>query len=328
MQISEKSLQKIAEMVCGANGTTGGFSWPNFPYRSGPRLSEFFCQAGLPHRHSVGGRKYWVLEVLAKENVSHASNPMLPSDTMVLILQHLLDARTFAEEKKDRKAAIDELNSILTWDGLRVVIDDSGIAQIETEGTGARSVGTLYQVRRAWTEEELRLRGLFERFLDQASEDEITEELLVPLFQHLGFQRISVSGHKDKRLEFGTDLWMKYSLPTKHCLFFGCQIKKEKIDSSGSSSSNVATILNQINMMLDHPVWDPESNRKQLLDHVYIISGGEITKQAKHWLGERLDASKRRHIIFMDRPELLDLAVANRIALPKSGTLSQDDVPF
>ena len=42
------------------------------------------------------------------------------------------------------------------------------------------------------------------------------------------------------------------------------------------------------------------------------LVGDEITKQARNWLGERLDASKRRHIIFMDRPELLDLAVSFR----------------
>jgi hypothetical protein len=69
-------------------------------------------------------------------------------------------------------------------------------------------------------------------------------------------------------------------------IFFGCQIKKEKIDAAGKSDANIAGILNQITMMLDHPIWDPANNRNQLLDHVYIISGGEITKQAKNWLGQ------------------------------------------
>jgi hypothetical protein len=327
MQISEKTLLKIAEMLCGSNGTPGGYHWPNFPYRSAPMLSEFFCCVGLPHRHTVGTRKYWVLEVLQKENLTTASNPQLPADTIILILQSLLDARTMEEATKDRTLAIQDVNSVLKWERLRAFVDQDGLAQIETHDSGAKSVGTLFEISRRWTEEEIRLRGQFEAFLDSGSEDQITEALLVPLFQHLGFQRISVAGHKDKRLEYGTDLWMKFTLPTKHGLFFGCQVKKDKIDATGKSDSNIAGILNQITMMLDHPIWDTQSNRKQLLDHIYIISGGEITKQAKHWLAERLDASKRRHIIFMDRSELLDLLVANRIPLSKRPS-EVDDVPF
>jgi hypothetical protein len=300
----------------------------NMLYRSGPMLSEFFCSIDLPHRHTIGTRKYWAIEVLQKENVSSASNPQLPADTLILILQSMLDARTMEEAGIDRSLAIQDMNSVLKWEGLRVFLDQSGLAQLEAHDSGAKSVGTLFEIRRRWTEEEMKLRVQFEAFLGTGTEDQITEELLVPLFQHLGFQRISVTGHKDKRLEYGTDLWMKYTLPTKHGLFFGCQVKKEKIDATGKSDNNVAGILNQITMMLDHPIWDTQSNRRQLLDHVYIISGGEITKQAKHWLGERLDVSKRRHIIFMDHPELLDLLVANRIPLPKLSSEANSDVPF
>jgi hypothetical protein len=328
MRISEKSLIKIAEMLCGADGMTRGYQWPNFPYRSAPRLSEFFACIDLPYRHTIGTRKYWVLDVLQKENITTASNPLLPADTIILILQSLLDGRSLEEAGKDRHLAVQDINSVLKWEKLRVFIDKDGLAQIETHDSGVRSVGTLFEVRRRWTDQEIQLRGQFETYLDMASEDEITGSLLVPLFLHLGFQRISIAGHKDKRLEFGTDLWMKFTLPTKHTLFFGCQVKKDKIDATGKSDSNIAGILNQITMMLDYPIWDSQSNRKQLLDHVYIISGGEITKQAKHWLAERLDASKRRHIIFLDRPELLDLLVANQIPVPKHGTGSESDVPF
>jgi hypothetical protein len=34
------------------------------------------------------------------------------------------------------------------------------------------------------------------------------------------------------------------------------------------------------------------------------------------WLGQKLDDNKRRHIIFMDRSELLDLFIANGLTLP------------
>jgi hypothetical protein len=60
-------------------------------------------------------------------------------------------------------------------------------------------------------------------------------------------------------------------------------------------------------MALDHPIFDTETNRKNLLDHIYIISANLITKQARNLLIEHLDITARRHIIFMDREELLDL---------------------
>lgn len=314
MQISAKSLGKLADMICGDK--TGKYQQPNFPYRSSFFLTRFFQDINLPYTHDGTTRKYWVEEMLNKEAATAATNPALPPDSIIIIVQALLDARTFEEEKLDATKALEDINSVLKWDGLRVFIDASGIPQFEAISGSARSTISVAAHRKAWTEEEKRLRGEFEAYLDSASEDQITEHLLVPLFTRIGFQRISVSGHKDKRLEYGTDLWMKFSLPTRHVLYFGCQIKKEKIDATGRSDTNVATILNQITMMLGNEIWDSELNRKQLLDHVYIISGGEITKQARNWLGQKLDADKRRHIIFMDRSELLDLFITNGLTLP------------
>ena len=55
-------------------------------------------------------------------------------------------------------------------------------------------------------------------YLDQCSEDDLTEEVLLPLFRQLGFHRITAAGHKDKALEYGKDLWMRYTRPTQHLL--------------------------------------------------------------------------------------------------------------
>jgi hypothetical protein len=61
-----------------------------------------------------------------------------------------------------------------------------------------------------------------------------------------------------------------------------------------------------LTLTIDHPIFDPEANRKVLLDHLFLISAGEITRVARMWLVEQLDAGHRRHIIFMDRDEFLD----------------------
>src|SRR4051812_39327874 len=74
-------------------------------------------------------------------------------------------------------------------------------------------------------------------YLDGASEDELIEEILLPLFRQLGFYRITAAGHKDKTLEYGKDVWMKYTLPTMHVLYFGIQAKRGKLDASGAPTA-------------------------------------------------------------------------------------------
>jgi hypothetical protein len=100
---------------------------------------------------------------------------------------------------------------------------------------------------------------------------------------------------------------MKFQLPTSHWIYFGAQIKREKLDVRGTSGdANTATVLSQVRMAIDHPVFDPDTGRKVLVDHVFVISAGEITRAARNWLVEKLDQSQRRQIIFMDRSEFLD----------------------
>lgn len=70
-------------------------------------------------------------------------------------------------------------------------------------------------------------------------------------------------------------------MPTKHIIYFGIQAKKGKLDAAGASkgsNTNVAEILNQALMMLGHEVFDPETSRRVLVDHAFIVAGGEITK--------------------------------------------------
>jgi hypothetical protein len=155
------------------------------------------------------------------------------------------------------------------------------------------------------------------------------------LFRQLGFHRITSAGHVDKALEYGKDVWMKFTLPTTHVLYFGIQVKKGKLDSAGvskGSNSNIGEIHNQVTMMLGHEIFDPELSRRVLVDHAFIVAGGEITKAARNWLGSKLDATKRSQVMFMDRNDILNLFVVTNLPLP-SGAISpgkpdEDDLPF
>src|SRR6266536_6593520 len=171
---------------------------------------------------------------------------------------------------------------------------------------------------RPFTAAETKRRQELAAYLDVCSEDELVEEVLLPLFRQLGFHRVTAAGHKDKALEYGKDVWMKFTLPTQHVLYFGIQAKKNKIDSSGvtkEGTANVAEIHNQVMMMLGHEIFDPEIGKRVLVDHAFIVAGGEITKAARNWLGNALDTSQRRSIIVMDRNDILDLFVVTNLPL-------------
>jgi len=85
-------------------------------------------------------------------------------------------------------------------------------------------------------------------------------------------------------------------------------------------------------MMLGHEIFDPETSKKVLVDHAFIVAGGEITKQARNWLGGKLDATKRSQIMFMDREDILNLYAVNSIPLPQKPRIEadqfDDDIPF
>ena len=172
---------------------------------------------------------------------------------------------------------------------------------------------------RPFSAAELERRDQLLAYLQTASEDALIEEILLPLFRQLGFHRITAAGHKDKALEYGKDVWMRYTLPTQHVLYFGIQAKKGKLDASGASrggNTNVAEVHQQLLMMLGHEVFDPEIGKRVLVDHAFIVAGGEITKAARNWLGNKLDASKRSQILFMDRDDILNLFVVTNLPVP------------
>ena len=234
----------------------------------------------------------------------------------------------------DRSLALEALNKPLSREGYEAFFGEDDLLYIRHIGT--KTISMVANPHRPFTPKELERREQLSDYLDKCSEDELIEEVLLPLFRQLGFHRITSAGHKDKALEYGKDVWMRFVLPTQHVLYFGIQAKKGKLDAAGmnkGSNSNIAEIQNQVLMMLGHEIFDPETNRRVLIDHAFIVAGGEITKPAKNWLGEKLDASKRSQILFMDRDDIINLYIVSNMplpkgAIPKSVTVFDDDIPF
>jgi hypothetical protein len=330
MKWRQRTLDEIADMICG-----NGESVP-FVYRSSSFITRFFQDADTDFAHDGSTRAAWVSGVLEQILAEPHPDAQTPPPTFSRIIATLMDVGDTVNDDPDRSAALSRLNTTLAREGFDAFYATDRKCYLRHIGTGAIAA-LISNPHRPLSKDELKRRELLATFLNIASEDQIIEEVLLPLFRQLGFHRITAAGHKDKALEYGKDIWMRYTLPTQHVLYFGLQAKRNKLDAAGTSkhgTANVAEILNQVTMMLGHEIFDSETSRRVLVDHAFIVAGGEITKAARNWLGERLDASKRSQVMFMDREDILNLFVVANIPLPSSALPSpqsrvlDDEIPF
>lgn len=327
MKFKNRNLRSIAEMVIG--------DAKHFPYRSSSYITQFFEECDLDFVHDGSTRWAWTSDRLAELLDEPQSMPNTLPDRFMNLLRVLMQKSDAEDDDPGRKLALEALNKPLEREGFEAFYGEDN--QLYVRHIGTKTVSIANNPHRPYTPNEIKRREQLRTYLDTCSEDALIEEVLLPLFRQLGYHRITSAGHKDKALEYGKDLWMRYILPTQHVLYFGLQVKKGKLDSSGmskGSNANVAEIHHQALMMLGHEIFDPETSRKVLVDHAFIIAGGEITKQARNWLGGKLDATKRSQILFMDREDILNLYVVSNLPLPNGATPDEasskfdDEVPF
>ncbi|WP_448093674.1 hypothetical protein [Pseudomonas lini] len=316
MKWKNRNLRELAHLVCG-DPTPDGVSY--FRYRSSSYLTEFFEDCDLDFVHDGSTRWSWVADRLVEVLDQPQASATVPPDAFIRIIRALLDNADAQPGDPTRAKALSKLNTVLAREGWEAFYDEATTGHLRHIATN--TVAQIANPHRPLTSAELVRKEQLTTYLDSCSEDELIEEVLLPLFRQLGFHRITAAGHKDKALEYGKDIWMKYTLPTLHVLYFGIQVKKGKLDSAGvgkAGSANISEIHNQVNMMLGHEIFDSEVSRRVLVDHAFIVAGGEITKQARNWIGNKLDAAKRSQIMFMDRDDLLNLYTVTNLALPKS----------
>lgn len=321
IKFKSRNLREIAECIIGDKD--------HFRYLSSFYITRFFEDCDLDFVHDGSSRGKWTTEKL-EELLQQPASPNTLPDVFVHVLQVLMQKSEATDDDPTREKALEALNKPLGREGFEAFYADDGILYIRHIGSKIISK-PVENPHRPFTEKEIQKRHDLISYLDSCSEDQLIEFILLPLFRLLGFHRVSAAGHKDKALEYGKDIWMKYTLPTQHVLYFGVQVKKGKLDSSGvtkSSNSNIAEIYNQVLMMVGHEVFDHETNKRVLVDHAFIIAGGEITKAARNWLGGKLDATKRSQIIFMDRDDIINLFTVNTIEVPKLNNTIDNFLPF
>ncbi|WP_353338542.1 hypothetical protein [Pelagimonas sp. KU-00592-HH] len=287
----------------------------------------------MDYAHDGSTRWAWAFDVLAELLAEPSSGPNVLPERFVHVLRVLMHKSDAEDDDPDRTNALEYINKPLTREGFEAYYGDDALLYIRHIGT--RTISQAANPHRPFTLKELERREALSTYLNTCSEDELIEEVLLPLFRQLGFHRIQAAGHKDKALEYGKDIWMRFVLPTQHVLYFGIQAKKGKLDAAGmrkGSNRNISEIHQQALMMLGHEIFDPETSKKALVDHAFIVAGGEITKQAKNWLGQKLDATKRSQIMFMDREDILNLFIVTNQPMPSAALSTvpspDDEIPF
>lgn len=330
MKFRPHTLTLLGEMIVGNAGKGDDPEYYFFPYRSSSIITDFFHEIDTDYTHDGSTRHRWAAEVVEKILQEPQAGEHIPPDTFARLIKRLMDPDEATNEGRDRPLALGRLNAALAREHFEAFYADDGQCYLRHVPTNTIAMPAP-NPHRPFSPTEIERRDQLIAYLDGASEDQLIEEILLPLFRQLGFHRITAAGHRDKQLEYGKDVWMKYTLPTQHVLYFGIQAKKGKLDSSGMTKAgnhNVAEIHNQVLMMLGHEIFDPEIGKKVLVDHAFIVAGGEITKAARNWIGHALDASKRSQILFMDREDILNLYVVTNLPLPSAAWPRAELNPF
>ena len=229
MKWKNRNLREIADIICGNENSSGEC----FKYRSSRYITEFFEDCDLEYVHDGSTRSAWVADRLGEVLAMPHSGPSQPPDAFIRIIQRVLDKKEAQDDDPQREKALEALNQVLHREGWEAFYDDQNVAHLRHLQTN--TIADVVNPHRPLTSAEQERKDRLTAYLETCSEDELIEEILLPLFRQLGFHRITASGHKDKTLEYGKDIWMKFTLPTLHVLYFGIQAKKGKLDSAGAS---------------------------------------------------------------------------------------------
>jgi hypothetical protein len=332
LKFKDRTITALADMIC---GNTDAGKEVLFPYRSSSYITRFFQECDTDYVHDGTTRNVWVGSTLVKILEEPQTSGNAPPDTFARVIRTLMDQGDKQDAAPAREKAMALLNVALAREGYEAFYAEDRQCYLKHIATNTIAQ-PVPNPHRPFSVIELKRHGDLIAYLDRCSEDELIGNVLLPLLRQLGFHRITAAGHKDKALEYGKDIWMKFPLPTMHTLYFGIQVKKDKLDAAGDSkgsNKNIAEIHQQALMMLGHEIFDPETNSRVLVDHAFIVAGGQITKAARNWLGGKLDATKRSQIMFMDRDDILNLYVVTNLplpdgALPESMIVTDDGIPF
>ncbi len=217
MKFKNRNLRAIAEAIIG--------DVEFFPYRSSSYITQFFEGCDLDFCHDGSTRWAWTADRLSELLQEPQPAAYALPDRFVHVLRVLMHKSDAEPNDPDRSKGLEVLNQPLSREGYEAFYGDDDLLYIRHIGT--KTISTPVNPHRPFTPKEIERREQLITYLDKCSEDELIEEVLLPLLRQLGFHRITSAGHKDKALEYGKDIWMRYSSYTT-CPIFRDSGKKRK----------------------------------------------------------------------------------------------------
>lgn len=106
MKLSDHSIKLIGNLIAG--------DIEGYPYRSGPKLVEFFNQFGM---NDVYDRSFGTRRIFAQDKIRALNG----TKKLIELIEKFLDPRSFYNSEKKVNDAISLLNEYLIYDGYEVV---------------------------------------------------------------------------------------------------------------------------------------------------------------------------------------------------------------
>ncbi|HTF63987.1 MAG TPA: hypothetical protein VK638_14985 [Edaphobacter sp.] len=192
MEFKRRTLRQLADMICG----NFNHEESSFLYRSSSVITQFFQDCDTDYAHDGSTRNSWVADTLEKILQEPQPNARTPPDTFARVIRGLMDQSDAKNEGPEREKALALLNGSLAREGFEAFYGPDKQCYLRHIATNTIAMPSP-NPHRPFSVAELKKREDLTKYLDQASEDELIEEVLLPLFRQLGFHRITATGHKD-----------------------------------------------------------------------------------------------------------------------------------
>jgi hypothetical protein len=183
MKFKERTIAALADMIC---GNTEEGKEVLFPYRSSSVITRFFRDCDTDYAHNGSTRNWWVGETLKAILEEPQAAVNTPPDTFARVIRTLMDLEEAAAEDAGREKALAALNATLAGEGFEAFYGTDKLCYLRHIATDT-IVQPVPDPHRPFSAVELKKREDLSRYLDRVSEDELIEEILLPLFRELGF---------------------------------------------------------------------------------------------------------------------------------------------
>lgn len=136
------------------------------------------------------------------------------------------------------------------------------------------------------------------------SEKIFCEEILTPLFRHMGFDSI-IFNHGAR--EFGKDYILSEITKINSIRYYGVQVKAGNIE--GGVNSRIDNIIGQVEDAFEMPFFLKNEKQQCYISELYIIISGRFTSNAKEKIRYKIPKSIYGSVHFLDKEDIENLIV-------------------